>query len=185
MKKIKKFIIIICIGILSLSFVSCTNSKSDDNKTPQDAIIEKYGDQQFKISFYAGNLVEPISDMYYSAKNMPNLPTPERVGYVFAGWYFDSSLTSPCDISNGDLYWKMSNVTLYAKWEKEAIVNNGTYDIDFKASLDESSVVMGNLAKKYGYRNFADDIVSEGTYIEKNNQGAFLRIQYKDRKSVV
>ena len=116
--------------------------------------------------------------MYYSAKNMPNLPTPERVGYVFAGWYFDSSLTSPCDISNGDLYWKMSNVTLYAKWEKEAIVNNGTYDIDFKASLDESSVVMGNLAKKYGYRNFADDIVSEGTYIEKNNQGAFLRIQY-------
>ena len=178
MKKINKIGTIILAFLIICSFASCTKNITNDKQSPKDAIIEKYGDTQFKISFYAGNLAEPISDMYYSAKNMPNLPTPERVGYVFSGWYFDSALTKPCDVSNDDLYWKMSNVTLYAKWDKEAIVNNGTYDIDFEAKLDESSIIMGNLASKYGYRNFADDIIADGTYIEKNDQGSFLRIQY-------
>ncbi len=148
---------------------------------PKDAIIDKYGNTQYKITFDAKNLASPISDMYYSANNMPVLPTPEKVGYVFAGWYFDSALTKVCDVENGDLYWQMKNVTLYPKWEKEAIVNNGTYDIDFEAHIVEDSLVKGILADKYGWYNLAEDIVAAETYVEKNDQGAFLRIQYNSR----
>lgn len=168
-------VMMMCIGAFGL--VAC-GSSSQAPTDPKDAVIEQYGDTQFKITFDAGSLSSPLSDVYYSANNMPILPVPEKVGYVFAGWYFDSSLTDVCDVENGDLYWKMKNVTLYPKWEKEAIVNNGTYDIDFSVVLDENSVVKGILADKYGWRNFADDIVASETYIEKNEQGTFLRIQY-------
>ena len=145
---------------------------------PKDAIIDKYGNTQFKITFDSKDLASPLSDMYYSANGMPVLPTPEKVGYVFAGWYFDSALTKVCDVENGDLYWQMKNVTLYPKWEKEAIVNNGTYEIDYDAHIVEDSVVKGILADKYGWYNLAEDIIANETYIEKNDQGTYLRIQY-------
>ena len=145
---------------------------------PKDAIIDKYGNTQFKITFDSKDLASPLSDMYYSANSMPVLPTPEKVGYVFAGWYFDSALTKVCDVENGDLYWQMKNVTLYPKWEKEAIVNNGTYEIDYDAHIVEDSVVKGILADKYGWYNLAEDIIANETYIEKNDQGTYLRIQY-------
>ena len=175
-KKIKGILMIALSAIIALSFVGCASTNGV--KTPQDAIKDAYGDEQFKISFYAGTLEEPIADMYYSAKDMPTLPTPEKVGYIFAGWFFDSALTDPCDVSDGDLYWKMCDVTLYASWNKEAIVNNGTYDIEFDAEIVESSVTKGILADKYGWYKFPDDIVESETYIEKNDSGIFLRIQY-------
>lgn len=167
--------------ILCLMGAAACSNDAKVPSNPKDAIIDKYGNTQYKITFDAKSLSSPISDMYYSAENMPVLPTPEKVGYVFAGWYFDSALTKVCDVENGDLYWQMKNVTLYPKWEKEAIVNNGTYDIDFEAHIVDDSVVKGILADKYGWYNLAEDIVASETYIEKNDQGAFLRIQYNSR----
>lgn len=175
-KKIKGILFVVLSVIMALSIAGC--AAISGVKTPQDAIKDAYGDEQFKISFYAGTLEEPIADMYYSANDMPTLPTPEKVGYIFAGWFFDSSLTDPCDVSDGDLYWKMCDVTLYAAWNKEAIVNNGTYDIEFEAEIVESSVAKGILADKYGWYKFPEDIVESETYIEKNDSGTFLRIQY-------
>ena len=59
----------------------------------------------------------PVADMTYTAKNMPTLPVPTRVGYVFSGWYFDTSYTKP--YSDGILYLYMRNVILYAKWYRK------------------------------------------------------------------
>ncbi len=174
--KIKGIILLIFLMIMALSIAGCTVQNGIN--TPQDAIKDAYGDKQYKISFYAGNLEEPISDIYYSANDMPTLPIPERVGYVFAGWFFDSAFTDPCDVSDGDLYWKMCDVMLHAKWEKEAIVNNGKYDIEFEARIDEESIAKGILADKYGWRDFSEDIIASETYIEKNDLGTWLRIQY-------
>lgn len=61
---------------------------------------------------------------------------------------------------------------------KEAIVNNGTYALDYEAKIVDGSVVKGILADTYGWHNFAEDIIAEETYIEKNDEGTFLRIQY-------
>ncbi len=45
-----------------------------------------------------------------------SLPTPERWGYTFDGWYDNEELTGvPIDEY---FYYPSSNVTLYAKWEK-------------------------------------------------------------------
>ena len=169
------------IVIMCLFFVAGCSNNAKNPSDPKDAIIDKYGNTQFKITFDATKLATPISDMYYSAKNMPVLPTPEKVGYVFAGWYFDSALTKVCDVENGDLYWQMKNITLYPKWEKEAIVNRGIYDIEFKAQIIKESIAKGILADKYGWSNFAEDIIENETYIEKNEKGTFLRIQYNSR----
>lgn len=175
MRRIKYFILIAVFIFSGFILSSCSSKDIED---PKDAIIEYYGDKQFKISFYAETLESPLSDIYYSAKSMPNLPSPTKVGYTFAGWYFDSALSSVCDVSNGDLYFKMCDLTLYAKWEEEKIINNGTYDIEYEANIVEGSLIKGNLADKYGWLEFPSDIIESGTYIEKNNSGTFLRIEY-------
>lgn len=69
-------------------FAGCTSQSAT---TPQDVIKDAYGNQQFKISFNSEGLDTPIADMTYTSESMPALPAPERVGYIFSGWYLDSS----------------------------------------------------------------------------------------------
>lgn len=157
-------------GVYALG--SCSSSISN----PIDLIIQKYGDKEFKISFSSYNLDEPISDIIYTANNIPKLPTPTKVGYRFSGWYFDEAYTIM--YSKEYLYTKMTNVTLYAKWEKEEFINNGIYEIDFSCNILEDSIIKGKLADTYGYLKFPELIVKDETYIEKNENGLFLRIQY-------
>ena len=47
------------------------------------------------------------------------LPTPEREGYEFKGWYTDEACTAKAGDA-GKAYTPTANVTLYAKWEKKA-----------------------------------------------------------------
>ena len=164
------YCLIVALGVFSLG--ACSTSTSN----PIDLIIEKYGDKEFKISFSSYNLDEPLSDVIYTANNIPNLPTPTKVGYRFAGWYFDEAYTQA--YNKEYLYTKMTNLTLYAKWEKEGFINNGIYEIDFSAHILDNSIVKGKLADTYGYLEFPDLIVKDETYIEKNENGLFLRIQY-------
>ena len=170
--KLKKCLLLlsITIGIFSLS--SCTSS----NITPKDLIINNYGDKEFKISFSSYNLDEPINDVIYSANNIPKLPTPTKVGYRFLGWYFDETYIKQYD--EDYLLMKMSNVTLYAKFEEEEFINNGIYEIEYEAHILEDTIIKGKLADTYGYLEFPSLINSNETYIEKNENGLFLRIQY-------
>ncbi len=165
------FIGLICLGG-GTSLVACSSSIND----PIDLIKKNYGDQEFKISFSSKGLSEPLSDAIYTANNIPKLPTPTKVGYRFAGWYFDEAYTKPYDTEY--LYTKMCDVTLYAKWEEEEFINNGIYEIEYEAHILESSIIKGKLADTYGYLEFPDLIISDETYIEKNENGVFLRIQY-------
>jgi|GEM_PF-692372 len=52
-----------------------------------------------------------------SGEAAASVPTPQRAGYVFKGWYMDAALTEAFDPSvigsDGE------TITLYAKWEKE------------------------------------------------------------------
>ena len=161
------------LGIFVLS--SCKTSFSD----PIDVIKNQYGDTEFKISFSSEGLTESLSDVIYTANNIPKLPTPNKVGYRFAGWYFDEAYTKPYETDY--LYTKMCNVTLYAKWEEEEFINNGIYEIEYAAKILDDTIVKGSLADQYGYLRFPDDIISDETYIEKNDNGVFLRIQYDMR----
>ncbi len=169
---LKRCLMLFSISLGVYALTSCTSSISD----PIDLIIRNYGDKEFKISFSSYNLDEPISDLIYTANNIPKLPTPTKVGYRFSGWYFDEAFITP--YSKEFLYTKMTNVTLYAKWEKEEFINNGIYEIEYEARILENTLNKGKLADQYGYLELPDLIVKDETYIEKNENGLFLRIQY-------
>ncbi len=175
----KKSILAILITIICFSVVCFTACSGFDGQTPQDILENAYGDTEYTISFVAEDADAPVADMTYTAKNMPTLPVPTRVGYVFSGWYFDTSYTKP--YSDGILYLYMRNVILYAKWEQESFSADGTYDIDYRASIVDGTLVLGELAVEYGYKNWADDIVADETYIEKTDDGLLLKIQYDCR----
>ena len=78
-------IFILCVACLA-AFSACGKT---DVKTPQDVIKEAYGDTEYKISFSSEGLDEPLEDLTYTAKSIPVLPSPQKVGYVFGGWFFD------------------------------------------------------------------------------------------------
>ena len=147
----KKSILAILIAVLCLSTVCFTACSGYNGQTPQDILENVYGDTEYTISFVAEDADAPVADMTYTAKSMPALPTPTRVGYVFSGWYFDSSYTMP--YSDGILYLYMRDVVLYARWGQESFSADGTYDIDYSASIVDGTLVLGTLAEEYGYKN--------------------------------
>ena len=172
----KKRILVILLAFITAFCTIFAGCSVQSSGTPQEVIKDAYGNQQFKISFYSGSLDTPIADMTYSAESMPVLPTPERVGYIFSGWYLDSSYTIP--YTDGILYLYMRDVVLYAKWEQETFETDGTYDIDFSANITEITY-KGELADEYGWYDFTNAIVEDETYIEKTESGLLLKLQYE------
>lgn len=175
----KNSLLTILTAVISFASVFLAACGSAAVKSPQEAIAGVYGDREFTVSFAAGNADSPVADVTYTANSMPVLPTPARVGYIFSGWYFDPAFTKP--YSDGILYLYMRDVVLYAKWEKESFSADGVYDIDYSATVVEGSLERGELADEYGYKNFADDIVAEETYLEKTGDRLLLKIQYDCR----
>ena len=69
----------------------------------------------FTITFDSrgGTDVTTVSQMYGELLDEPEPPT--REGYVFLGWYIDSSCYELWDVSNDTI---QSDMTLYAGWQK-------------------------------------------------------------------
>lgn len=179
MKKIKKKAIIILSVLLTAVMVTasgCSFSSSSE-KDPVSIIQEAYGNEQFRISFSSEGLDEPLEDVYYTASSVPKLPMPERVGYIFAGWYFDSALTQPYE--DEYLLIMMKDITLYARWIEESMDANGTYAIEFDAYIVDGSVAEGALTQIYGgYDDFSEAIVEDETHIEKTDDAVQLKLTY-------
>lgn len=116
MKKLFSKVVIGVLCVASLAALpSC--SKAGGTKTPQDVIKEAYGDTEYKISFSSEGLDAPLEDLTYTAKSIPVLPSPQKVGYVFGGWFFDKEYHT--QYQDNLLLMTMGDVTLYAKWLKE------------------------------------------------------------------
>ena len=166
MKGKKSVFILILAMLLCLTVGLCACNEVSD-KNPYDVIQDAYGDDEFVISFNSEGLDEPVTDVSYSANNMPVLPIPTRVGYIFEGWYLDSEYTIP--YIDGILYLYMRDVTMYAKWSPVSFEIDGTYDIEFQAAIVEGSVKKGALTDEYGgYADFSEAIIAEETYFEKS-----------------
>ena len=176
MKKLFSKVVIWILCAVSLAALpSC--SKAGSTRTPQDVIKEAYGDTEYKISFSSEGLDAPLEDLTYTAKSIPVLPVPQKVGYVFGGWFFDKEYHT--QYQDNLLLMTMSDVTLYAKWLKEDLAVSGTYDIDFEAEILEDTVKEGKTAAEFGgYKKFPDNISVENTYIEKSDNDLLLKIEY-------
>lgn len=183
MKEKRLLPLMLCVaGILCGALSGCSTS-SGTSKTPQDVIADAYGNEEYRITFSSEGLNAPLADMTYTASKTPVLPVPERVGYIFSGWYMDKSYTVP--YIDGILCLYMRDVTLYAKWENESFEQNGTYDVEFSASILEDTVVKGSLTDACGgYRDFTDSLLKDEIYIEKTDEGLMLRLQYDTVKTL-
>lgn len=175
----KKYKYITSLRLLFICFIavfllcSCSSKK---NKNVEDLVKDTYGDQTFKISFYQENLDEVIDDIYYSAYNMPKLPQPTKLGYIFEGWFYDIDYTIPYE--DGSLYLYMQNVVLYAKFSEEEFIANGIYDIEYDCYIVEDSIEKSELTDTYGLKDITEDLVKDSICIEKNENGKFLKFVY-------
>lgn len=168
---------ILTVLFVCLLLIAGLTACSSYEKSPVGAIKNMYGNEEYRISFSQDGLETPISDLYYTAYSIPLLPTPEKVGYVFLGWYYDVARTEVYD--DDSLYMKMCDVTLYAKWEKEELSLNGVYDITYSAEIVEGTVKKGDYTDLCGgYRSFADSLIESDTYIERMNGRTLLKLQY-------
>lgn len=175
----KRLFVIILAAVFSLTVAlsGCSSVFGSGNKSPAEIIQEAYGNEEFTISFYAEETDAPVADMTYSANSMPTLPTPTRVGYIFEGWYLDRNYTTP--YVDGILYLYMTDITLYAKWSEEELVQDGVYDIELEGEVLSDTVRKGTLTDTFGgYENFIDDIIADETHIEKTDGKLLLKIQY-------
>ncbi len=84
------------------------------------------------------------------------IPTPQKEGYIFKGWYSDSNLVTPLNttITQGSV----GNINCYAKWE--AIVYTISYNLNggntstsnIERYTIESGAISVNNPSKIGYR---------------------------------
>lgn len=177
----KKFILLLCLILACVGLAGCSSEQS--NVSPQDAIKKVYGNSEFRISFNANGLDAPLDDITYSAYKIPALPTPERIGYIFAGWYLDAEYTIP--YTDGILYLYMTDVTLYAKWEKESFVQNGIYDVEYSATILEDTIKKGELTDRYGgYKDFTESLIENEICLEKTDGSLLLKLQYDTERTL-
>lgn len=181
MKKIKKRIILLFAALIGTmcTAASCSAFSSGENYSPKDVIADKYGSEEFRISFNSEGLSQPLEDLYYTASSMPSFPTPERIGYVFKGWYYDKELTIPYTENSLLLY--MKDVTFYAKWEEESMSQNGIYDIDVSYLVVEDSLSPVTKNDTKAAYDFLDDIYTKETRIEKSGNTLQLRFSFDNR----
>lgn len=101
--------------------------------------------QTYSIHFITngGSSIEPIT---VGRNNAPSSVTPPvKEGYTFEGWFLNSDLTIPVNLSSAIT----SNQTWYAKWETVVI---NTYTITFEVN---------------GGSSINDVVVNEGAYVNE------------------
>lgn len=69
------------------------------------------------VTFNMNGIGTAVSSQTFAKGTKANMPIPSDDGYIFAGWYTDSGLTTAFDFSTS----VTSNITLYAKWIPKAI----------------------------------------------------------------
>lgn len=94
-------------------------------------LYAKFVPNVYTISFdtLGGNTLEPIQAEYNTTIT---LPTPNRLGHRFLGWYTDAELTTPF-AENTPI---KSNMTLYAKWELQTVTVTFVVDGNVYTTLE-------------------------------------------------
>lgn len=161
---------------LCLLCSGCNSLFSNGDRSPISVIQDAYGNEEFSISFYSEGLDVPLSDMAYTARSIPKLPTPTRVGYIFEGWYLDQNFTVP--YSDQILYLYMTDVMLHAKWSREEFVQEGVYEIEYEAHILEETLSSADFDSTGNYKDFTEALIADEIYIEKTSEALMLRLQY-------
>ena len=113
------------------------------------------------ITVYEASVVK---DRYISTAML--CEKPERDGYAFAGWYFDSEFESRAPLN----FLVNETIVLYAKWSEAVNVTwngNGGYFIeDTSCPTYVTSAAKGEALGCSGYTFLRDDYVMDGWYLD-------------------
>ena len=102
----------------------------------EHTLIAKWSKDKFMITFNAmGGTVETANKLVVYDNKYGVLPTPERTGYAFKGWYLEESCTN--QITSASAVNIKANQEVYAKWEIKKYyitfdANGGTVDVTSK-----------------------------------------------------
>jgi len=90
------------------------NPVSENTEINQDLEVYARWIQVFEILFDSngGNIINPIEILENETFLITELPTVERPGFVFDGWYLDANLNQPVT----DNILVSANIMIYAKW---------------------------------------------------------------------
>ena len=97
MRLFRKFLYLLVAIVLVVTLASCGNEDGDGSS--------------YTISFDTNGGIK-INDQVVDWDKNPELPTPTRTGYTFAGWFLDSKLTKPLTTN----FNFTESITVYAKW---------------------------------------------------------------------
>ncbi|MCL1702653.1 InlB B-repeat-containing protein [Lysinibacillus sp. Bpr_S20] len=88
-------------------------------------LFTKWSKESYTVTFEAngGNDITPQTVEYDELVKAP--ATPEKAGYIFAGWYKDKGLTAAWNFDQDKV---KNDLTLYAKWSKESNSYIVTFD---------------------------------------------------------
>ena len=170
------------------SYITCTNSLSlNYTQTSKKAIYIKSieinylenSENTFIIKYdynYEGS--QSSTDKFTKGGDGAELPSPERVGYNFIGWFTNKDGTGEKVESP---YTPTDNVTLYAKWEEKTkytitfMMNDGTDTVyDETKVIENDKIILPNISPtRKGYKFTGWYTSSDATTLFENNTFAF------------
>ena len=170
------------------SYITCTNSLSlNYTQTSKKAIYIKSieinylenSENTFTIKYdynYEGS--QSSTDKFTKGGDGVELPSPERVGYNFIGWFTNKDGTGEKVESP---YTPTDNVTLYAKWEEKTkytitfMMNDGTDTVyDETKVIENDKIILPNISPtRKGYKFTGWYTSSDATTLFENNTFAF------------
>lgn len=89
-----------------------------------------------------GETISPIKSSL-----LPKMFSPTKTDYKFVGWYLDKNLINPFILNKTKI---TSDITLYAKWEKEKIISK-VYTVSFvyeNGKIEKQTVSIGSKVRK-------------------------------------
>ena len=149
----KRLCKLLTITLLAFFLIGCKDNTTEENKL-----------YTVKFEENGGKEVQDILDL--KKGSTITLPSIERPGYIFKGWYTSKKFISGTEITNETPIGK--NITIYAKWE--AI--NYTLNIDLDGGSLTNGYYSGNNGVTYGQEIDLGTPKKEGYLFEgwfKNN----------------
>ena len=142
--------------------------------TDKITLVAKWGNPPCSVTFNAnGGTVCEGSRKVREGEMIGILPTPERDGYKFAGWFLEGDVSFDDKISQRDIV--MFDIVLVAKWERDENAMLVTFDPNGGTIAEADAVkyvqkgkYIGNLPTptRDGY-TFLGWFLSDGTEIKK------------------
>ena len=106
---------------LTVDVTVCLSEEDRANRYNKQ-LLELYPDRYFKVTYElnGGEITSSYPQVYDKESGIATLPTIEREGYLFLGWYLNNELVEavPAGLS--------AAINLVAKWREPALVVDGT-----------------------------------------------------------